>query len=267
MRTRSFNLVSALLLTTAGLVACNADADNRGAKRGAAGGALVGLTMGALTGDANLAMKGAVAGGVAGGVAGSMSDLESDRDTERTAMLANSIASNNSGGTAPGTAPRQDNWERLNVFPGNWTCNIWGLNAEGTRQTATATFTGSLQSTSAARLSMTSFDAADFGDSIDAGLTGYTEISYAPGSGYQLLNVFTATPDSHRWVGERMTGEERYSFYYTGTSNAGQAGRPLSDQRMEMRFVGNDVFFVDTFAPGPGGAEVQIQSYRFTRAN
>ena len=80
-------------------------------------------------------------------------------------------------------------------------------------------------------------------------------------------SVANSSSDDRRWVGERLSGDERYSFYYTGSSNAGPIGRPLSDQRMQLRFIGKEIFFIETFAPGPDGSEVQIQSYRFTRAN
>ena len=39
-----------------------------------------------------------------------------------------------------------------------------------------------------------------------------------------------------------------------------------SEIRIELRFVGRDVFLVETYAPGNGG-EVKIQSYRFTRSS
>ena len=70
-------------------------------------------------------------------------------------------------------------------------------------------------------------------------------------------------PDIAR-IAERMAGEERYSFYYVGSSTDGVLGQARSENRLEMRFVGKDVFIVETFAPEGSGEKV-IQSYRFTR--
>jgi hypothetical protein len=242
------------------------EGDTRGAKRGAIGGALIGVTMGALTGDAGLAAAGAAAGAVAGGVAGSMTDLESDRDTERTQITADAIAGRPAAAGAAPEASQPQGWDQLDIFPGTWNCTIWGLDAEGNRLTATAKWTGSLVSTRAARLSLDSFDLADFDDAVDAQLTGHCQLSYDPTNGYELVNVFATTPDDQRWVGERVGGEARYNFYYVGTSDTGNLGSVRRENRVELRFVGRDLFFVDTYAQRDG-AEIQIQSYRFTRSS
>ena len=221
IKKRPLVLVTACLAGAALLsVACESTeggGDNRGMKRGAAGGALLGLTMGALTGDAGLAMKGAVAGGVAGGVAGSMSDLESDRDSERTAIMADAIVGRG-GGTPVPESTRPQTWERLDVFPGVWSCSIWGFDESGDRVTASSTWTGSLTSTSSARLTLDAIDLQGYDDGVDAEFGGgYSQLSYNPDTGYELLNAFTLTEGSQRWVGERMSGEERYSFYFVGS--------------------------------------------------
>lgn len=38
-------------------------------------------------------------------------------------------------------------------------------------------------------------------------------------------------------------------------------------ERIELRFIGKDVFVGETNAPGDCGGEKQVQSYRFTRAS
>ena len=265
LRVATFLTLAAVLLP----LACESTgegADNRGAKRGAATGALVGLTLGALTGDAGLAMKGAVAGGVTGGAAGSMQDLDSQRQTERTEIMADAIVGRGGGEPVP-AASRPQTWDRLNVFPGKWSCSMWGLDEQGERVTATASWTGTLASTSTARLTLDEVDLAGFGDDVDDDFGGgYSELSFDPEGGYEMLNVFTSTPDARRWVGERMSGEERYSFYYVGTEDTGHLGTARSQMRLELRFVGRDLFMLDTYSP-EGSAEKQVQSYRFTRQN
>ena len=232
---------------------------SEGDNRGAAGGALVGLTMGALTGDASLAAKGAIAGGVAGGVAGSMSDLESDRDSERTATMADAIAGKPSNaGAVEQTRPQT--WSRLDGMIGDWNCAIWGLDEHGKRVTAASVWKGELASTKSIKLNLIEFDAEQFGDDVDAEFGGgYSQISYDADKGYEILNVFSRTPDPQRWVGERLSGEERYSFYYVG---GGQTA--LGNSRIEMRFIGTDMFLVQTMV-SDGSGEKQVQEYRFTR--
>ena len=147
---------------------------------------------------------------------------------------------------------------------GTWNSTIWGLDAEGNRVTATATWSGSLASTRAVRLNLVDFDVENVDGRNE--VSGYCQLSYDPASGYELLNVFSATPEDQRWVGERLVGEERYNFYYVGTSDTGTLGNARRDTRMEMRFVGQDVFLIDTYVQTANG-EVQIQSYRFTRSS
>ena len=248
-----------VLLTLAVLLplSCQTDGDTRGAKRGAAGGALVGLTMGALTGDASLAAKGAVAGGVAGGVAGSMSDLESDRNTERTQITADAIAGR-TGEPAPTTLSRPESWDRLNDMTGKWRCAMWGLLPDGSKVSAKATITGTLQSTHSVKLAIDSFES-------DAGsLSGSATLAYNKDSGYELTSNLTDDGSSQRWIGELLAGSERYSFYYVGTKDTGIVGTAVSDHRMELRFLGKDVFVLETYEPAANG-EAQVQSYRFTR--
>ena len=123
-----------------------------------------------------------------------------------------------------------------------------------------------MSSTTSARLTLENFDAEGFDDLIDAQLTGHSQISYDPEAGYQLLNVYTTTEEDQRWVGERASGDERYNFYYVGSSASGTLGNARRDTRVELRFVGQDVFLVDTWVQTDKG-EVQVQSYRFTRSS
>ena len=67
-------------------------------------------------------------------------------------------------------------------------------------------------------------------------------------------------------MGERLPGEERYNFYYVGASETGTLGTARRDTRIELRFVGQDIFLVETYVQ-TGSGEVQVQSYRFTRAS
>lgn len=249
----------ALLLTLAVVLplSCQSDGDNRGAKRGAAGGALVGLTMGALTGDASLAAKGAAAGAVAGGVAGSMSDLESDRETERTQITADAIAGR-TGEPAPKADSRPESWDRLNDMTGKWRCTMWGLLPDGSRVDAKATLTGTLASTHSVKLSIDSFESAA------GSLNGSLTVAYSKDTGYEMVSNVTDDGSAQRWIGELLAGNERYSFYYVGTKETGIVGTALSDHRMELRFLGKDVFVLETYEPAAGG-EAQVQSYRFTR--
>jgi hypothetical protein len=261
--TQSLRRTSVLVALLA--VACNAmeEGDNRAAKRGAVGGALVGATMGAVTGDAGMAVRGAAVGAVTGGVAGSMADLENERENERTQTMADAIAGRPGAASSVETS-RPTRWERIDDFIGEWNCSMWWLDAEGKRGTGTARFTGALVSSRSARLTLTGFDGADLDDTVDAAFTGHTDFSYDPDTSYQLVNEYSTTPEGQRWVGERLTGEERYSYYYVGVSTETQLGTVRSDNRIEMRFVGKDLIIVDTYTLRDG-AEVQVQSYRLAR--
>jgi hypothetical protein len=252
-------LASALVLPSIG-GANNPDDPNAATKRGAAGGALVGLTMGALAGDASLAAKGAAMGAVAGGVSGSMVDLENSRDNARTDTMADAVAGINTGGGAPVAAEpaRPQTWDRLNQMVGTFRADIWGLDEEGNRVSATARVTGSLQTTSSVRLNIDEFDAAGI-DGTDE-ITGSSTLSYDPDGGYEMLNDVSTLVANARWVGERLTGEERYSFFYAGSSG----NEVLVDRRIELRFIGQDVFILETRVPD-GSGEKTVQQFRFTR--
>lgn len=257
---------SLLLFLALTSLACEATEDNSAAKRGAIGGALIGATMGALTGDAGMAARGAAMGAVAGGVAGSMDDLDNQRENERTQTMADAIAGRTGAEPVP-ASERPQTWDRLDDFVGTWRCSIWGLDGEGNRVTASSTWTGTLATTRAVRMNLDSIDLQGYDDAVDAQLTGYSQISFSADTGYEILNVFASTPENARWVGELLTGEERYSFFYVGSSEMGALGTPRSDHRIELRFVGRDVILIETFIPGEDGTEVQIQSYRFTRTS
>lgn len=233
---------------------CAGTEDNRGAKRGAAGGALVGLTMGALTGDASLAAKGAVMGAVSGGVAGSMDDLQHDRNKELNQTTADAIAGRPAG-TAPQAPQQPQTWPLLDTVTGGWKCSIWGLDAEGNRVTATATFDASLKSTRAARFELASFesDAAR-----GAGVSGHFDLGYSPDAGYEILTAFSTGNGENRWAGEKHGTENRYSFYHVSGDRSG-------GNRVELKTIGRDLLLVTTYARGADGNEVAVQEYRFTR--
>jgi hypothetical protein len=180
-------------------------------------------------------------------------------------VLAEAIGGRPAGGAAPAPeASRPQTWDRLDTFSGTWRCTVWGLDAEGNRVTASGDWTGRLASTRAVRLNLDDFDVDNLEDNPE--LEGYCQMSYDPTTGYELLNVFSSTPEDQRWVGERMAGEERYNFYYVGSSDTGTLGTARRDTRIELRFIGQDVFLVDTYVQ-TGSGEVQVQSYRFTRSS
>lgn len=223
-------------------LACNTT-DGPGAARSAAKAAQVGLTLGGLPGYAS------------DDGAEPIGDLESGR--AKTLVDADAEAPS-SGPTAT------SDWTRLEDLVGNWRCSIWGLDAKGNRIAADATWTGERINAGTVQLRMNSFDARGYDDTFDSKFNGYTQLSYAPDTGYKLLTVFAPLHQSQRWVGQRKSGDERYRYYPSGSRGGGGPGRSRSGRQIELRFVGQDVFLLNTYRSG-GKGEEQIQSYRFTR--
>ena len=116
------------------------------------------------------------------------------------------------------------------------------------------------------KLVLESFDADGLSDTVDASFTGHFLLNYDGEGSYELVSAFSATPDDQRWVGERLTNPERFSFYYAGASTEGAMGETRGQARIELRFMGKDLFIAETWVPTAQG-EVRVQSYRFTRGS
>jgi len=239
------SLISVPLL--AGCVTPGEDDPNAATKQGAMGGALLGLTMGALTGESDLAVKGAIAGGVAGGVAGSSLDLQSNRDNIRYDSRNDALATIGSGKNAD----KNHSWQQLENFVGVWNVNIQShiLTTEHSKITAN----GSLASLSSANVII----ANEQGLQLDA------SFSYDNKDGYQMRVDNQSKNVSVDFIGEAVGGN-KVSFYPTNVDDVIYADVSSSDVRLELSFVGNQIWLIDSYAHIEG-KEQKLQTFRFTR--
>ncbi|EGU32522.1 hypothetical protein VIBRN418_12737 [Vibrio sp. N418] len=240
------SLISVPLL--AGCVTPGEDDANAATKQGAVGGALLGLTMGALTGEPDLAVKGAIAGGVAGGVAGSSQDLQSNRDNIRHDSRNDAITA--LGGDKTAASPQ--NWQQLENFVGEWNVNIQNHIVTIEHQKISAE--GKLASLSNANVSIIN----------EEGLNLNASFSYQPTTGHQLQIDNRVKNVSVNFVGEALSNSNRISFYPTNIDDVIYNDIPSSDVRLELSFVGNQVWLIDSYAYIEG-SEQKLQTFRFTR--
>ncbi|WP_194437537.1 hypothetical protein [Vibrio fluminensis] len=235
----------------AGCVTPGEDDPNAATKQGAVGGALLGLTMGALTGEPELAVKGAVAGGVAGGVAGASHDLQSNRDNIRHDSRNDAIATIGSGATQ---ATTQQHWQQLENFVGKWNVNIQSHVVTTEHQKISA------------QGQLASLSKADVAISNQQGLALNASFSYEPNSGYQMQVENQAKNVAVNFVGDADQSTNKVSFYPTNVSDVIYADIPSQDVRLELSFVGDQVWLIDSYAH-IDGQEQKLQTFRFTRVS
>ena len=240
------SLISIPLL--AGCTTPGEDDPNAATKQGAVGGALLGLTMGALMGEPDLAVKGAIAGGVAGGVAGSSQDLQSNRENIRHDSRNSAIAALGSDETSVS----QQNWQQLENFVGEWNVGIQNHIVTIDHQKITAE--GRLASFSTANVNIAN----------PQGLNLNASFSYDASSGHQLEINNLGKNVSVRFVGESDANSNKVLFYPTNVDDVIYADIETADIRLELSFVGQQVWLIDSYA-FVEGREQKLQTYRFTR--
>ncbi|MGF1907871.1 hypothetical protein L4C38_00290 [Vibrio kasasachensis] len=240
------SLISVFFL--AGCVTPGEDDPNAATKQGAVGGALLGLTMGALTGESDLAVKGAIAGGVAGGVAGASQDLHNNRGNIRHDSRNDALTSIDS----EQVVEKSSSWQQLENFIGEWNVSI--QNHIVTIDHSEIIAKGSLASLSSADISITN----------EQGLKLKASFSYGEGAGYQMQVDNQAKGVSMGFVGEAGENNNRVSFYPTNISDVIYTDIPTSDVRLELIFIGDQVWLLDIYAHIEG-REQKLQTYRFTR--
>lgn len=246
--------------------------EKRRAKKGARTGALVGgalgLAMGAATGDAGIAAAGAVAGAAAGAGAGAMYEYDQGKQDDRTQMLADAIASKDSGGGAPADVQPKETVgdvgaRHLKDLHGSWKMDIWVLGAEGKRVQATGLAQGIAAGDAGTRLILRDIKTEGF----DEVLSGYALLTYDPGQGFFMESSFSNSAAPLNAVGEYLVDKNTYVFYLTtGEGEEMVSGGIIrSGARMEVRIASPAMFIADTYTL-IDGEEVQVQSYRFTKA-
>lgn len=240
------SLISVSFLT--GCVTPGEDDPNAATKQGAVGGALLGLTMGALTGESDLAVKGVIAGGVAGGVAGASQDLQNNRGNIRHDSRNEALTSIGS----ESVVEKSNSWQQLENFVGEWNVSI--QNHIVTVDHSEIIAKGSLASLSSADINITN----------EQGLKLKASFSYAEDAGYQMQVENHTKGLSMGFVGEARENNNRVSFYPTNISDVIYAGIPTSDVRLELIFVGDQVWLLDSYAHIEG-KEQKLQTFRFTR--
>lgn len=236
------SLISGPLLT--GCVTPGDDDPNAATKQGAVGGALLGLTIDALTGESDSVVKGAIAGDVAGSVV----DLQSNRDNIRHDSRHDSLV--NIGSES--VVEKSRSWQQLENFVGEWNVSI--QNHIVTIDHSEITAKGSLASLSSADIKITN----------EQGLMFNTSFSYGEGGGYQMQVDNQAKGISMVFVGEPRENNNRVFFYPTNVSDVIYADVPSADVRLELSFVGNQIWLIDSYAHIEG-KEHKLQTFRFTR--
>lgn len=251
-----------------------ANRQESGVGAGVVAGAAVGLALGAVTGDADIARAGAAAGAASGGVY----MYDQSREDRRTKMIADSVSGSQKGQSSPaeGTqqsqsaskteAPRGETADdagkrHLHDFVGDWGLSIWALNADGSKITGTAK----------AKIALTGKEVIqiDFSDIksevLDKEVTASGVVTYSASSGFQLESKNSLLPDDRRFVGEYLADKNAYNFYPTNSKEeTGATGIIRSNIRVELRVSSGSLFVVETYTM-KDGAEVKIQSYRFTK--
>ncbi|WP_375752736.1 hypothetical protein [Vibrio sp. HN007] len=248
----SLSLISVIALT--GCVSPDGTDDpNAATKQGAAGGALLGLTLGALTGDADLAVKGAIAGGVAGGVSGAAHDIQNNRENIRHDSRNDAISDIGSGQAQTQTTDTNQYWDEIDRFIGNWDVSIRN------------TTDGSSISDIKASGSLTSIANANVAITTDTGLELDANFSYSQGEGYRLDIINQTKQVSVGFAGEQLDSNQRYSFYPTNVQDVIYEGVNTSDIRVELSFVGSQVWRIESFVY-QDGSEQKLQEFRFTKS-
>lgn len=248
-------LFLAMIFLSTVVAGCATEEGRRGAGIGAAGGAALGLAMGAMTGDAGFAAAGAAAGAMAGAAAGGMYMYDQSRDDRRTEMLADSIGGARKGETADDAGKRH-----LDDFLGDWKLDIWALDAQGNKITATGEAKGVLVSKEAARIDYTEITAAGYEP-----ISGTSLLTYSQDKGFVLENNFSVTSGARAYAGEYLPAKNAYNFYpSTGKEGETITGVIRSNVRIEMRVSGSNLIVAETYTL-QDGKEVMMQSYRFTK--
>ncbi len=263
---KTFRTVSAIILTivlAAGTVAAQEESKkNTGRRKGAKGGAIVGLTLGALTGDAKIAVAGAAAGAVAGGVSGDFYDYDQSRQDDRTQMLADGIAGSKAGSPQPGETVGETGKRHFQELSGEWKVDMWYMGNEGKGQTASGTARGLQAGDNAIRIVYQDIAVEGYEEKVG----GYTLLSYEPGQGFSIENIFSVSDDVVKGVGEYLADRNLYNFYMVDPT-AGEmlaGGLIRSNVRTEVRIVGSTMWIAEAFTM-IDGEETKVQTYRFTR--
>ncbi|MDG3087196.1 hypothetical protein P7F88_14375 [Vibrio hannami] len=251
------SILSLSLISTIALTGCvspdRTDDPNAATKQGAAGGALLGLTMGALTGDAELAVKGAIAGGVAGGVAGASHDIQNNRENIRHDSRNDAISGITSE-SQPQASNNNQYWDEIERFIGEWDVSI--RNSTNGSNIHDIKASGALTSVANAKINIS----ADTGIELDA------DFSYSQEEGYRLDITNQSKQVSVGFVGEQLDGNQRYSFYPTNVQDVIYEGINTSDIRVELSFVGTQVWRIESYVY-QGGQEQKLQEIRFTKSD
>lgn len=242
------------------ITACATDEEARqvrkGAGVGAAAGAALGLTLGVISGEPGFAAAGAAAGAAVGGASGAMYEYDQVREDRRTKVLADSIGGGNKGETADDAGKRH-----LGDYAGEWNLDIWALDADGKKITATGKAKVVMTSKDVLQIEYTDIKSPGY----DQELNGTSVVTYSQSNGFTIENKFSTLPETRKFVGEYIPEKNAYNFY-PSTNKEGETitGVIRSNVRIELRATGSNLCVAEAYTM-IDGEEVKMQSYRFTK--
>lgn len=199
---------------------------------------------------------GFAAGAAYGAAAGSFYEYDQVRDDRRTKQITDAIGGAKAGETADEAGKRH-----LQDFIGDWNLEIWALDADGNKITATGKAKVVMTSKETLQIDYTDIKSPGYNQE----LTGSSVVKSSPNNGFIVENKFSVSPDVRRLVGEYVP-DKNASNFYPSTNKEGQTitGVVRANVRIELRVSGSNLVVAETYTVH-NGKEVKMQSYRFIR--
>lgn len=257
------SVVICLILTMVLTVGCKRNPDDDQVRAGIAGaglGAVAGLALGAMVGEPGM---GAAAGAIAGGASGVAYEYDSRRADRRNNEMVAAITANQQTQVAAAQSNEtvaQSGKRHLDDFLGEWNINAWAMRGDGTKVSGTGKGKVIMETKESARFTLSDLTV----DGVSRDVDGIAVLGYSERNGFTLECTSSAYQGARKYVGEYIPQNNEYNFYPTDTaSNNGATGVIRSNVKMVIKASAN-MISINTFSMVEG-AEVNIQSYRFTK--
>lgn len=260
------SMIICLILVMALTVGCKRNPDDDQVRAGFAGaglGAVAGLALGAMAGDAAM---GAAVGATMGATSGVAYEYDSRRADRRNNEMVAAITTNQQAGTAQAAPTPQNETvaqsgkRHLDDFLGEWNISAWALRGDGTKISGTGKGKVIMDTKESARFSLSDLDVDGVTHDVDASAV----LGYSERNGFTLECTSSAYQGTRKYVGEYIPQSNEYNFYPTdAASSTGTTGVVRSNIKTVIKASAN-MISINTFSM-IDGAEVNIQSYRFTK--